>query len=111
MRLKYPRDSFFSKGFRRTWISPANFEFGWANDELHNQRLALDLSFDLPRGCYATMIVRAISSADWQEDDGDNGEEMGDGHDELASPEGDESQEDGAQQGGAKGDATWRDES
>ena len=92
MRLKYPRDSFFSKGFRRTWISPANFEFGWANDELHNQRLALDLSFDLPRGCYATMIVRAISSADWQEDDGDNGDEMGNGNDELAGQDGEEVQ-------------------
>ncbi len=100
MRLKYPRDSFFSKGFRRTWISPANFKFGWVNDELHNQRLALDLSFDLPRGCYATMIVRAISSSDWQpeeeeEEEEEDGNELDHGSDEFAGPEGVEAREGG----------------
>jgi tRNA pseudouridine13 synthase len=69
MRLKYPRDSFFSKGFRRTWLKPASFQYRWSNDELNSQRLALDLSFELPRGCYATMVVRAISSSRWDTED------------------------------------------
>jgi tRNA pseudouridine13 synthase len=62
MRLKYPRDTFFSKGMRATWLVPRQLEYSWENDELHNRRLALRLSFELPKGCYATMVVRAISS-------------------------------------------------
>lgn len=62
MRLKYPRDTFFSKGMRATWLVPKQLEYSWENDELHNRRLALRLSFELPKGCYATMVVRAISS-------------------------------------------------
>jgi tRNA pseudouridine13 synthase len=62
MRLKYPRDTFFSKGMRATWLVPRQLQYSWENDELHNRRLALRLSFELPKGCYATMVVRAISS-------------------------------------------------
>jgi tRNA pseudouridine13 synthase len=73
MRLKYPRDTFFSRGKRSTWLNPAHFEYRWGTDELHNRRLTLDMSFELPRGCYATMVVRAISSEEFgeAEDDGE----------------------------------------
>lgn len=67
MRLKYPRDTFFSKGHRNAWLSPKNFSSRWENDETHNQRLALNLAFELPKGCYATMIIRAIATQDFDD--------------------------------------------
>jgi tRNA pseudouridine13 synthase len=61
IRLKYPRDTFFSKGIRPCWLRPRDFQFSWIKDELHPDRLALQLCFGLPRGAYATMLVKILS--------------------------------------------------
>lgn len=61
IRLKYPRDTFFSKGIRPCWLKPSDFQYSWAHDELHSDRQALRLSFRLPRGAYATMLVKMLS--------------------------------------------------
>ncbi len=73
LRVKYPRDTFFSKGLRPLYLSV---------EQLHHQFLLsrprqppnprqdrpmpvtwnLELRFDLPRGSYATMIIKAILS-------------------------------------------------
>jgi tRNA pseudouridine13 synthase len=61
IRLKYPRDTFFSKGVRLCWLRPREFQYSWTDDELHPGRQALQLSFGLPRGAYATMLVKILS--------------------------------------------------
>ena len=60
MRVKYPRDSFFSKGDRAATFSPANLAHNAAADDLYPGRQKLCLSFDLPRGSYATILVKRI---------------------------------------------------
>lgn len=60
MRVKYPRDSFFSKGLRTAIYHPANVDAQSAPDDLYPGRQALCLAFDLPRGSYATILVKGI---------------------------------------------------
>jgi len=61
IRVKYPRDSFFSKGVRKAIIHPASLNCAVADDELHPQRHKMQLSFDLPRGSYATILVKRLT--------------------------------------------------
>ena len=61
IRVKYPRDSFFSKGVRRAIIHPAGLSCEIADDELHSQRHKMLLTFDLPRGSYATILVKRLT--------------------------------------------------
>jgi len=61
LRVKYPRDSFFSKGMRRVIIHPAELSWSVADDELHESRKKLTLSFDLPRGSFATILVKRLT--------------------------------------------------
>ena len=61
LRVKYPRDSFFSKGTRRAMVRPENASHTLADDELYPGRRKLTLSFDLPRGSYATILVKRIT--------------------------------------------------
>lgn len=60
LRLKYPRDTFFSKGLRNCWLRVDDFHFQWQDDDLHSGHLALELSFRLERGAYATMIMKLL---------------------------------------------------
>jgi len=61
LRVKYPRDSFFSKGMRRAVICPNGLTCSVEGDELHDRRRKLTLSFDLPRGSYATILVKRLT--------------------------------------------------
>lgn len=60
LRVKYPRDSFFSRGNRNAIYQPTNDSAEIAADELHPDRQRLILKFDLPRGSYATILVKRI---------------------------------------------------
>jgi len=63
LRVKYPRDSFFSRGSRPALFRPAQVSCrGDADEEYPGQR-KLVLQFDLPRGSYATIVVKRISMA------------------------------------------------
>ncbi len=61
IRVRYPRDSFFSKGMRRVPIRPAGLTCSVADDELHGGRSKLTLSFDLPSGSHATILVKRLT--------------------------------------------------
>ena len=61
LRVKYPRDSFFSKGMRKAMIRPTGLTCKVEGDELHDNRQKLTLSFALPRGSYATILVKRIT--------------------------------------------------
>lgn len=60
LRVKYPRDSFFSKGMRQVFIRPAGLKCQTDDDEVHQRRRKMTLSFDLPRGSYATILVKCM---------------------------------------------------
>lgn len=61
MKLKDFRKPFFSKGDRPAAIFPQGLQFESEADELHRGKEKLVLKFDLPRGCYATMIVKRLT--------------------------------------------------
>lgn len=61
MRVKYPRDAFFSKGQRSATSLPANIQHHSDRDELYEGRRKLTLSFDLSRGSYATILIKRLT--------------------------------------------------
>jgi tRNA pseudouridine13 synthase len=63
MRVKYPRDAFFSKGQRAAIYLPGNLHHQADHDELYAGRHKLTLSFELPRGSYATILIKRLTEA------------------------------------------------
>jgi tRNA pseudouridine13 synthase len=61
MKLSFPRDRWFSRGLRRTMVVPADLQLTDAVDERYQGRRKMLLSFTLPRGCYATMLIKALT--------------------------------------------------
>jgi tRNA pseudouridine13 synthase len=61
LRVKYPRDSFFSKGSRAAVVQVANLLHEIGSDELYPKRKKLTLAFDLRRGAYATILVKRVT--------------------------------------------------
>jgi tRNA pseudouridine13 synthase len=62
IRLKYPRDTFFSRGLRNAWLTVGDLEYDFQDDDQSDGRKKLQLRFTLPRGAYATMIVKYVST-------------------------------------------------
>ena len=63
IRVKYPRDSFFSKGWRPVCFSVAGLSHESEADDLYRGQKKLTMSFDLPRGSYATILVKRVTTA------------------------------------------------
>src|SRR5580704_2107230 len=65
LRVKYPRDSFFSRGSRAAVFRPQSLSDSIGPDELaggaDGARSKLTLRFDLPPGCYATVLVKRLT--------------------------------------------------
>jgi tRNA pseudouridine13 synthase len=64
LRVKYPRDSFFSKGERAAMIRVDHVAHSSGADELYPRRQKLQLAFDLPRGSYATILVKRLTTGE-----------------------------------------------
>jgi tRNA pseudouridine13 synthase len=62
LRVRGVRELFFSRGERAALVLPQSFTSEFAEDEKHRRRLRLTLSFELPRGCYATLFVKAVTA-------------------------------------------------
>jgi len=60
IRVKYPRDTFFSKGERPAVFRPGELSHAAAADEIYKRRQKLTLRFTLPRGSYATILVKRV---------------------------------------------------
>jgi tRNA pseudouridine13 synthase len=73
VRVKYPRDTFFSKGERRAVFQPANLLHSFVADDLYPGRQRLVLQFALPRGSYATILIKRLFGAAEGMDDDDGG--------------------------------------
>jgi tRNA pseudouridine13 synthase len=63
LRLKGFREMFFSKGDRSVLCLPAQLDYSFSPEDHQRGPRQLVLSFELPRGCYATLIVKRISLA------------------------------------------------
>jgi tRNA pseudouridine13 synthase len=61
MRIRGMQQPFFSKGERIARIPVANLSAEAGDDDLNRGRRTLTLRFELPRGCYATMIVKRLT--------------------------------------------------
>ena len=61
LHVKGVREMFFSKGERAALCLPAELESQPAADELNPDKQKLTLAFELPRGSYATLIVKRIT--------------------------------------------------
>jgi tRNA pseudouridine13 synthase len=62
LKIKGMQKPFFSKGDRAACVRPANLAHESGPDELNRAKQKLTLKFDLPRGSYATMLVKRITS-------------------------------------------------
>ena len=63
LRVKYPRDTFFSKGARPAGFQAVDLHGSADADDRYPSRRKLSLAFDLPRGCYATMFLLRLATA------------------------------------------------
>ena len=60
MQIKGLRELFFSKGERAAHVMPAHLRWSSAADESRPGKKKISLAFELPRGAYATLIVKRI---------------------------------------------------
>jgi tRNA pseudouridine13 synthase len=60
MKLQGLRKPFFSRGVRAILCQPTNLSAEAGADERHPKREALTLRFELPRGSYATLLIKRI---------------------------------------------------
>jgi len=61
IKVAFPRDKYFARARRRLFIQLQDFAFEFDNDELEPGKQKLSLSFNLPRGSYATMVVKSLT--------------------------------------------------
>ncbi len=61
LRVRYLKDVFFSKGTRPALFFAENLEHSTSADELQPGRKKLRLAFELPKGAYATLVVKRIT--------------------------------------------------
>jgi tRNA pseudouridine13 synthase len=62
LKLKAFPEVFFSKGERTALCVPRGLHHETGQDECNAGRQKLVLAFELPRGCYATLIVKRLTS-------------------------------------------------
>ncbi|WZO96771.1 tRNA pseudouridine(13) synthase TruD [Isosphaeraceae bacterium EP7] len=63
MRVKHLKDVFFSKGHRAALIDTGGLSHNDEADELYPGRRKLSLEFELPKGGYATIVVKRLTEA------------------------------------------------
>ena len=72
MKISFPRDKWFSRSRRDAFVKAGDLMSSSHSDEIHAGRKKLTMMFDLPRGCYATMLIKSITGeADSLNEDSD----------------------------------------
>ncbi|MBX6315941.1 MAG: tRNA pseudouridine(13) synthase TruD, partial [Isosphaeraceae bacterium] len=69
LRIKHLKDVFFSKGTRAALFFPENLTHALAADDLYPGRRKLTLTFELPKGAYATLVVKRLTDAAGEPDE------------------------------------------
>jgi tRNA pseudouridine13 synthase len=62
LRVKYPRDSFFSKGERTAILCVEKIIAQPGDDDQYPGRKRVTLQFTLPRGSYATIVIKQLTA-------------------------------------------------
>jgi tRNA pseudouridine13 synthase len=62
LQVRGVRELFFSRGERPALCLPEGLRPEWGDDERHARMQRLTLSFDLPRGSYATLVVKGVTA-------------------------------------------------
>ena len=62
IRVKTPRDSFFSKGERAAIVHPTALAQKTLDDDMYDGKKKLMLRFEMPRGSYATMLIKRLQA-------------------------------------------------
>lgn len=70
-RLKKLEKTFFGKGLRDAILAPAGLKAVEADDELNRGRKKATLSFELPKGGYATVVLKRLFHAPVVDEGGD----------------------------------------
>ncbi|MFN5186899.1 MAG: tRNA pseudouridine(13) synthase TruD [Planctomycetota bacterium] len=85
LRLKFPRDTFFSRGERDVLLFAKDFRANWESTDSKQGQSDWKLAFELPRGAYATMIIRQlfIEDIELESVDDTDGEEQKEIHDAI----------------------------
>jgi tRNA pseudouridine13 synthase len=63
LRVRHLKDVFLSKGSRPALVFPAGLVCRETADDLYPGRRKLDVSFELPKGAYATLLVKRLTDA------------------------------------------------
>jgi tRNA pseudouridine13 synthase len=63
LRVRGIRELFFSRGERTALCVPSDLSFEIGSDDMHAGKQFVKLSFTLPRGSYATLIVKRIMAS------------------------------------------------
>jgi tRNA pseudouridine13 synthase len=61
LRIKHLKDVFFSKGTRPALFFAEGLAHEVGDDELEPRRKKLSLTFELPKGAYATLVVKRVT--------------------------------------------------
>ncbi|WP_437229554.1 tRNA pseudouridine(13) synthase TruD [Planctomicrobium sp. SH661] len=61
LKVRFPRDRFFSRAQRPLLLSLPDLQGEYSDDEMEEGKKKLRLKFSLPRGSYATMLVKALT--------------------------------------------------
>ena len=69
LRVRHLKDVFFSKGTRPALFFAENLVHSAAADELERGRMKLRLAFELPKGAYATLLVKRLTDVKVPRDD------------------------------------------
>lgn len=70
LQLKHFREMFFSKGERTALCVPHELRSEASDDERHQGKQKLVLAFELPRGSYATLVIKRIQATTLDEPKG-----------------------------------------
>jgi tRNA pseudouridine13 synthase len=62
LKLKGLREMFFTRGDRPALCLPANLDYRADTDETRPGKRKLQLAFELPRGSYATLVIKRLTA-------------------------------------------------
>ncbi len=62
LRIRYPSENFFLRGQRAAMFTPGTVSHELEPDDLYPGKHKLRLRFELPRGCYATILVKRLTA-------------------------------------------------
>jgi tRNA pseudouridine13 synthase len=63
LRIRHLKDVFLSKGNRPTTFGVEELSIESSPDDLYSGRMRIDLRFELPKGSYATLLVKRVAEA------------------------------------------------